>query len=346
MRVEDFQYELPPELIARYPLSERTMSRLFCLDKNTGHCEDKQFQDLVDLIKPGDLIVFNDTRVIPARILGEKATGGKVEVLVERILDPHSVLAHIKSNKSPKEGTQLKLAGQLDATVTGREGDLFTVDFHSEKSVLAWLERIGQVPLPPYVQREPDDSDNTRYQTVFAKNDGAVAAPTAGLHFDEPMMRAIVEKGVDTAFVTLHVGAGTFQPVRVENIKEHKMHSEFIEVSQDVSDKIMDTKETGGRIIAVGTTTVRALETAALKTGQVQPYRGETEVFIYPGFKFNCIDALVTNFHLPLSTLLMLVSAFAGYDHMMAAYEHAIQRKYRFYSYGDAMFIADFEGVK
>ncbi len=344
MHIDDFDYDLPPELIARFPLAERSLSRLLCLNRRTGCCEDKQFADIISLIKLGDLIIFNDTRVIPARILGEKESGGKVELMIERVLGTHRVLTQIKASKSPKIGTTLKLAGQLDATVVDREGEMYIVDFLSDKSVLAWLERIGQIPLPPYVQREADESDKIRYQTVYAKHEGAVAAPTAGLHFDEPMMRAIVDRGIETAFVTLHVGAGTFQPVRVEKIIEHKMHSEFIEVSQSVVDKIKATQSRGGRVVAIGTTTVRALETAALKTGEVEAFSGETDIFIYPGFKFHCIDALVTNFHLPSSTLLMLVCAFAGYDHVMAAYHHAIERKYRFFSYGDAMFIANFEG--
>lgn len=344
MHIDDFDYDLPPELIARFPLAERTLSRLLCLDKLTGHCEDKQFKDFVDLIRPGDLIIFNDTRVIPARILGEKETGGKIELMIERVLGTHQVLTQIKASKSPKIGSRLHLAGQLDATVVEKSGDMFIVDFHSDKSVLAWLERIGQIPLPPYVQREAQESDKTRYQTVYAKHEGAVAAPTAGLHFDEPMMRVIIDRGIETAFVTLHVGAGTFQPVRVQNIVEHKMHREYIEVTQSVVDKIKDAKSRGGRVIAIGTTTVRALESACLKTGEVEVFSGETDIFIYPGFKFQCIDALVTNFHLPSSTLLMLVCAFAGYDHVMAAYEHAIEKKYRFFSYGDAMFIAKFEG--
>lgn len=344
MHIDEFDYELPPELIARFPLAERTLSRLLCLDKVTGDCEDKQFKDFVDLIRPGDLIIFNDTRVIPARILGEKETGGKVELMIERVLGTHRVLTQIKASKTPKIGSQIHLSGQLNATVVEKAGEMYIVDFHSDKSVLEWLERIGQIPLPPYVQREAEDSDKTRYQTVYAKHEGAVAAPTAGLHFDEPMMRAIVDRGIDTAFVTLHVGAGTFQPVRVQNIVEHKMHREYIDVSQCVVDKIKATKARGGRVIAIGTTTVRALESACLNTGMVEAFSGETDIFIYPGFKFRCIDALITNFHLPSSTLLMLVCAFAGYDHVMAAYQHAIEKKYRFFSYGDAMFIAKFEG--
>lgn len=344
MHIDDFDYELPPELIARFPLAERTLSRLLCLDKVTGICEDKQFKDIVDLIRPGDLIIFNDTRVIPARILGEKETGGKIELMIERVLGTHRVLTQIKASKSPKIGSQIHLAAQLNATVVEKSGEMYIVDFHSDKSVLEWLERIGQIPLPPYVQREAEESDKTRYQTVYAKHEGAVAAPTAGLHFDEPMMRAIVDRGIETAFVTLHVGAGTFQPVRVQNIVEHKMHREYIEVSQSVVDKIKAAKARGGRVIAIGTTTVRALESACLNTGMIEAFSGETDIFIYPGFKFRCIDALVTNFHLPSSTLLMLVCAFAGYDQVMAAYQHAIEKKYRFFSYGDAMFIAKFEG--
>lgn len=344
MHIEDFNYQLPPELIARFPLAERTLSRLLCLDKKTGRCVDNQFVDFVNLIKPGDLIIFNDTRVIPARIFGEKESGGKIELMIERIMSSHQVLTQIKASKSPKVGSTLKLAGQLNATVVAKERDMYIVEFHGEKTVLDWLESIGRVPLPPYMQRESDESDKIRYQTVYAKYEGAVAAPTAGLHFDEPMMQTIVERGIDTAYLTLHVGAGTFLPVRVENILEHKMHQEYFEISSAVAKKIKATKAAGRRIIAIGTTTVRALETASLRTGEVEPYSGETDIFIYPGFRFKCIDALVTNFHLPSSTLLMLVSAFAGYEHVMAAYKHAIEKKYRFFSYGDAMFIANFEG--
>ncbi|MDH5301876.1 MAG: tRNA preQ1(34) S-adenosylmethionine ribosyltransferase-isomerase QueA [Gammaproteobacteria bacterium] len=341
MQLSDFQFDLPDELIAQRPAAERQGSRLLKLDKISGEIADLQFRDIFDLIQPNDLLVFNDTRVIPARLFGQKDSGGAVEVLVERILNEHEVLAHTRASKSPKPGRKLILEGELEAEVLGRDGDLFHLKFLGERSVLEQLEAKGRIPLPPYMEREADDDDKVRYQTVFAREPGAVAAPTAGLHFDENMIARLKQKGVHTAFVTLHVGAGTFQPVRVDNVHEHKMHAERIHVSAETVDAIRATKARGGRVIAVGTTVVRSLESAAqAHGGELKPFEGDTEIFIFPGYEFKVIDALVTNFHLPGSTLLMLVSAFCSREKMLAAYEHAVRERYRFFSYGDAMLIA------
>ena len=344
MRVTDFSFELPDELIARYPTAERTASRLLTLDGNSGHLADKHFMDLIDMINPGDLMVFNNTRVIPARLFGQKATGGKLEVLVERILDDKSILAHVRSSKSPKENTIINLDGGYQMQMVARHDALFELKLLSELTILEVLEAVGHMPLPPYIDRPDEDADKERYQTVYNKTPGAVAAPTAGLHFDDGVMTALKAKGVNTAFVTLHVGAGTFQPVRVDDVLKHKMHSEWVNVSQDVVDLIKATKAAGKRVIAVGTTSVRSLESAAqasLKAGnnEIAAFTGDTEIFIYPGYEFQVVDAMVTNFHLPESTLIMLVSAFAGFDHVIAAYHHAVEQKYRFFSYGDAMFV-------
>jgi len=347
MRRTDFTFELPEELIAQVPVTERTASRLLVLEGETGICEDKLFTDLIDFLKDDDLLVFNNTQVIPARLHGKKASGGKIEVLIERIVDEHTVLAHIRASKSPKPGTELLFGQDIHAVVTGREGDLFIVDFsHNKKSVLEILNLIGHMPLPPYIQREDESFDQERYQTVYAEKPGAVAAPTAGLHFDKKMLQLLSEKGIEQVHVTLHVGAGTFQPVRVDNLNDHHMHKEWIELTQDNCDKINKAIELGRRIIAVGTTSVRCLESAALfsgmfedKSAMLKPYTGETDIFITPGYEFKVIDALVTNFHLSESTLLMLVSAFAGYENIKKAYQHAIKEKYRFFSYGDAMFL-------
>ncbi|WP_394176935.1 tRNA preQ1(34) S-adenosylmethionine ribosyltransferase-isomerase QueA [Thalassotalea litorea] len=342
-RVSDFAFELPDELIARYPQAERTASRLMTLDGNSGAISHKTFTHVIDMLNPGDLLVFNNTRVIPARMFGSKASGGKVEVLVERILDQHRVLAHIRASKSPKPGAKLLLEGKVDATMVARHGALFELQIDGEQSVLEVLEEIGHMPLPPYIDRPDEESDKERYQTVYNEKPGAVAAPTAGLHFDEALLEKIQDKGVQLAFVTLHVGAGTFQPVRVENIDEHVMHSEYVEVSPEVITQIQQTKANGKRVIAVGTTSVRSLESAAkfhLDKGQpLAEFYGDTDIFITPGFEFNVVDCLITNFHLSESTLLMLVSAFSGYDHMMQAYQEAVTEKYRFFSYGDAMFL-------
>ncbi|WP_150303252.1 tRNA preQ1(34) S-adenosylmethionine ribosyltransferase-isomerase QueA [Pseudomonas saliphila] len=336
MRVSDFQFDLPDDLIARHPLAERRGSRLLCLDGPSGELQHRQFVDLLEFLRPGDLMVFNNTRVIPARLFGRKETGGQLEILIERVLDSHRVLAHVRSSKSPKPGTKILLDGDAQAEMLGRHDALFELAFN--EPVLPLLERVGHMPLPPYIDRPDETADRERYQTVYAQREGAVAAPTAGLHFDNQLLDAIAEKGVETAQVTLHVGAGTFQPVRVERIEEHHMHTEWLEVSQAVVDAVNACKARGGRVIAVGTTSVRSLETAA-RDGELKPFSGDTDIFIYPGRPFHVVDALVTNFHLPESTLLMLVSAFAGFAQTMAAYHAAIAERYRFFSYGDAMFI-------
>ena len=338
MKRSSFSFDLPAHLIADMPMSERTSSRLLKLDGETGSTEDLGFRDVLSLIHPGDLLVFNDTRVIPARLFAQKATGGKLEVLVERVLSDDSVLAHIRSSKSPKEGSLIKFPDEssAQAEMVGREGALFKLVFN--QSVLPLLDRIGHMPLPPYIERSDTEDDKERYQTVYNRAPGAVAAPTAGLHFDEALLAELAAKGVDTAFVTLHVGAGTFQPVRVDDIETHDMHSEWVEVSESVVAAVEQTKARGGRVIAVGTTSVRSLESAA-QSGQLKPMRDDTSIFIYPGKSFNVVDALITNFHLSESTLIMLVSAFAGYNFTMNAYQHAIAEEYRFFSYGDAMFI-------
>ncbi|RDE18426.1 tRNA preQ1(34) S-adenosylmethionine ribosyltransferase-isomerase QueA [Motiliproteus coralliicola] len=340
MRVDDFHFELPDELIARHPAEQRTGSRLLCVDGDSGELIHRGFADILELVEPGDLLVFNDTRVIPARMFGNKSTGGKIEMLVERVVDAHNALVHIRSSKAPKPGAELLLEGQLEAEVTGRQGALFEVRFKGERSLLSWLDEIGHMPLPPYMDREDHESDRERYQTVYNRVPGAVAAPTAGLHFDEALLQTLRDKGVELGFVTLHVGAGTFQPVKVETVTEHQMHSEYIEVSEQVCEQVRACHARGGRVIGVGTTSVRSLESAAMKHGgELAAYSGETDIFIYPGYEFRVIDCLVTNFHLPQSTLLMLVSAFAGQQHILNAYQEAVAQKYRFYSYGDAMFL-------
>ena len=336
MRVADFHFELPETLIARHPLAERRGSRLLVLDDPSGAPKHKAFADLLDYVNPGDLLVFNNTRVIPARLFGQKASGGKLEILIERVLDQHRVLAHVRSSKSPKAGSLIHIEGGGEAQMLARHDALFELCFVDE--VLPLLDRVGHMPLPPYIDRPDEAADRERYETVYAQRAGAVAAPTAGLHFDQQMLDSLREKGVETAFVTLHVGAGTFQPVRVERIEDHHMHSEWLEVSQAVVDAVAACKSRGGRVVAVGTTSVRSLETAAL-SGELQPYCGDTDIFIFPGYQYRVVDALVTNFHLPESTLLMLVSAFAGYAQTMAAYSAAVEQQYRFFSYGDAMFI-------
>ncbi|MCL6269040.1 tRNA preQ1(34) S-adenosylmethionine ribosyltransferase-isomerase QueA [Sansalvadorimonas sp. 2012CJ34-2] len=338
MRVSDFHFELPDELIARYPMPERSASRLLVLDSETGKPVHRTFRDIIDYLKPGDLLVLNNTRVIPARLFGQKETGGKIEVLVERVLDERRVLAHVRSSKSPKPGTRLLLEGGLEAMMVERQDALFLLEFAGEEPVVHQLEQHGHMPLPPYITREDELADRERYQTVYGTEKGAVAAPTAGLHFDDELFALLKEKGVETAFVTLHVGAGTFQPVRVDKIEDHHMHSEYLEVSEEVVERVKQTKANGGRIIAVGTTSVRSLETAA-QSGKLKPFAGETEIFIYPGYEYQVVDCLITNFHLPESTLLMLVSAFAGYNEIMNAYREAIDERYRFFSYGDAMLL-------
>ncbi|ELR65274.1 S-adenosylmethionine:tRNA ribosyltransferase-isomerase [Photobacterium marinum] len=345
MQVSDFHFDLPDELIARYPQPERTASRLLQLTGDTGEVQHKGFKDILDLVQPGDLLVFNNTRVIPARIFGRKASGGKLEVLVERMLDDKSILAHVRCSKSPKPGTELLLGenDEYQAEMVARHDALFEIRFNSDKTVLEILEDVGHMPLPPYIDRPDEDADKERYQTVYNAKPGAVAAPTAGLHFDEEILAAIKAKGASFAFVTLHVGAGTFQPVRVDSIEDHHMHAEYVEVPEEVVAAINETKSSGGRVIAVGTTSVRSLESAAqdaVKKGtELKPFFGDTDIFIFPGYEFQLVDVLVTNFHLPESTLIMLVSAFAGYEHTMNAYRQAVENKYRFFSYGDSMFV-------
>ena len=338
MKKSDFNYHLPAALIAQKPLAERDASRLLCMDRDSGQIADRQFTDLINLIHERDLLVFNDTRVIPARLFGKKQSGGKVEILIERILDDRHAIAHVKASKSPKPGTLIELDEGYQCEVQGRADDLFELEF-SGANLLTLLEQIGHIPLPPYITRADDESDLTRYQTIFAREAGAVAAPTAGLHFDLSLMNKIKAKGVPTTFVTLHVGSGTFQPVRVENLSEHVMHKEYFAVSQETVAAVRQARDRGGRVIAIGTTAVRALESAS-KSGRLEPGFGDTDLFITPGYQFKSVDAMLTNFHLPESTLLMLVSAFAGYDAIMNAYQHAIGQSYRFFSYGDAMFLS------
>lgn len=342
MKTRDFDYHLPLELIAQYPLPERSGSRLMKVnreDKSVTHCK---FKELLNIVTEKDLLVFNDTKVIPARLVGHKTTGGKVECLVERILTGNRVLAHVRASKPPKVGTSLSLENAINVKVLSRQQDLFELQFDldggSNQSILSILQKYGAIPLPGYIQRIPETIDQERYQTIYAKQAGAVAAPTAGLHFDEPLMDSLIQKGVEMAYVTLHVGAGTFQPVRVETLSDHKMHREYIEVSREVCDSIDRCKKRNGRVIAVGTTVVRCLETAA-QEGEVRAAQGETDLFIYPGYKFRCVDALITNFHLPKSSLLMLVSAFGGFEFIQRLYREAIEQQYRFFSYGDAMII-------
>ena len=337
LSLSDFDYHLPSELIAQVPAAVRSTSRLLHIDGN-GHQQDLGFGDLVSLLTPKDLLVLNDTRVIQARLLGKKATGGTVEVLVERITDDNQALAHVRASKSPGPGTVLTLAQTVSATVLGRSDDLFVLQF--DRPVLDALAQYGAVPLPPYITHQPDAQDIERYQTVYAREPGAVAAPTAGLHFDQEMFERLDALGVKRVFVTLHVGAGTFQPVRDNNLDTHIMHAERYTVPQTTMDAIAQTRASGGRVIAVGTTSVRALESAAqTQPALATPQSGDTRLFITPGFRYQVVDAMVTNFHLPQSTLLMLVAAFIGLDNMKAAYQHAIAQRYRFFSYGDAMFL-------
>lgn len=338
LTLKDFHYDLPAELIARYPSAQRTASRLLCLEGTTGQIAHRQFNDVIDLLEPGDLLVMNNTKVIPARLFGHKESGGKIEILIERLLDNNTVLAHVRASKTPKPGTKILLDKNITVEVLDKRDDLFHLQFPHDQSVLTILDTIGHIPLPPYIARPDENSDHERYQTVYAKHPGAVAAPTAGLHFDEPLLQKLSAKGIELAFVTLHVGAGTFQPVRTQTIHEHVMHAEHVEVSAELCEKIKTTQAKGKRVVAVGTTSVRCLETAA-ESGAIKPFTGDTKIFIYPGFKFNCVDALITNFHLPESTLLMLVSAFAGYENIMRAYQEAIKNHYRFFSYGDAMWL-------
>jgi S-adenosylmethionine:tRNA ribosyltransferase-isomerase len=338
MQVKDFHFELPEELIARYPLEQRSASRLLCVDGKSGALEHRIFSDLVELLEPGDLLVFNDTRVIPARLFGQKESGGKVELLIERVTGENEALAHVRSSRSPRPGTRLQLEGGIEAVVTGRRENLFELRFEIDGHLVEALEQFGHMPLPPYMKREDQLCDRERYQTVYNRKPGAVAAPTAGLHFDEPLLQRLAAMGVEQTFVTLHVGAGTFQPVKVDRIEDHHMHAEYIEVSPEACEAVRAARARGNRVVAVGTTSVRCLESAS-RGGEIAPFYGDTDIFIYPGYEFVSVDALITNFHLPESTLLMLVSAFAGYEHMMNAYRTAVAERYRFFSYGDAMFL-------
>ena len=351
MKLSDFDYDLPEQLIAHYPLEERSGSRLLCLDRNSGAVEHRAFQDILHMITAQDLLVFNDTQVLPARLLGKrKDTGGAVEVLIERLLPDNEAIAHVKISNARHPGLRLLLSSPqgdhiLEAEILSREGSFYHLRFFCGEPLVDALGKVGHIPLPTYINRADETLDESRYQTVYAKNPGAVAAPTAGLHFDDALLDALKAKSIEMAFVTLHVGSGTFQPVRVDDVQDHKMHSEWVSVPAEVCAQVDACHERGGRVIAVGTTSVRSLESAAMKADRssaksgLQPYEGETDIFIYPGYQFQLIDAMITNFHLPRSTLMMLISAFAGREHVMAAYQTAIDQRYRFFSYGDAMFI-------
>lgn len=338
MRTQDFDFYLPSELIAQYPAEKRSGSRLLHLDGQSGNLTDSNFVALTQWLNPNDLIVFNDTRVIKARLFGHKVTGGAIEVMIERALNDHEALAQVRASRAPKAGAKLILEGNVEAVVIGRDDDLFHLRFLNDAPIYDLLEQYGHLPLPPYIAHAAESEDESRYQTVYAKHAGAVAAPTAGLHFDEAMLANIQAMGVMTAYITLHVGAGTFQPVKVDEISAHKMHSERYHIPEATLALIAQTKQKGGRVLAVGTTALRALESAA-QTGVLKAGNAETNIFITPGYQFRVVDRLLTNFHLPKSTLMMLVSAFAGHAHIMRAYQHAVQQQYRFFSYGDAMLI-------
>lgn len=341
LTLSDFDFPLPPELIAQTALPDRSASRLLVVQRDdsdgAARLIDRAFTDIVDYLRPGDLLVFNDTRVIKARFFGHKASGGKIEVLVERVQDEHTVLAQVRASKTPPEGSTLRLADAFDVVVGPRVDQFFTLRF--PEPALDLIERFGRLPLPPYIEHDPDAYDESRYQTVYARNPGAVAAPTAGLHFDDALFARLDGMGVRRAFLTLHVGAGTFQPVRTENVAEHKMHSEWYAISDELAQAVRETRAAGGRVIAVGTTSLRALESAAAADGTLAAGSGDTDIFITPGYRFRLVDALITNFHLPKSTLLMLVSALAGIEPIRAAYRHAVAQRYRFFSYGDAMLL-------
>ncbi|OHX16032.1 tRNA preQ1(34) S-adenosylmethionine ribosyltransferase-isomerase QueA [Chromobacterium amazonense] len=336
MQLSDFDYHLPEALIAQHPPAVRGASRLLHVDGMT--LSDLTFADFPSRLQAGDLLVFNDTRVIRARLFGEKASGGKVEALIERVLDDHTALAHVRASKSPKPGSRLIFAGRWEAEMVERHDSMFKLHFLAEENVYDILEASGKLPLPPYIERSAEQDDDERYQTVYAREQGAVAAPTAGLHFTDDMLATLQAQGIATAFVTLHVGAGTFQPVKVDNVAEHKMHSEIYDIPQSTVDAVAAARARGGRVVAIGTTSVRALESAA-QHGELKAGCGETDIFITPGYRFRVVDRLLTNFHLPKSTLLMLVSAFAGYDEIFHAYRHAVEQQYRFFSYGDAMLL-------
>ncbi len=338
MKKSDFDFHLPPELIAQAPLPERSASRLLLLDVERQTLQDRLFRDLPGLLRAGDLLIFNDTRVLPARLYGRKESGGAVEILLERVTGAHEAIAQLGVSKKPKEGGRIELADGSHAVVLGRDGPFFRLRFESTEPLERLLRRLGEMPLPPYIERHADAADMERYQTVYAREPGAVAAPTAGLHFDEATLATLRAQGVEFGYVTLHVGAGTFQPVRSEDIKDHQMHREWLNVGAGLVEQVRKTRARGGRVIAVGTTVVRALESAS-RDGQLMPFAGETQIFIFPGYRFSSIDGLITNFHLPQSTLLMLVSALAGREFVLEAYRHAVEQRYRFFSYGDAMMI-------
>ncbi len=338
MKKSDFDFELPPELIAQAPLPERSASRMLLLDVAGRSLQDRMFRELPDFLRPGDLLVFNDTRVLPARLYGRKESGGAVEILIERVTGAHEATVQLGVSKKPKEGSRIELADGSHAVVLGRDEGFFRLHFEAPEPLEKLLLRLGEMPLPPYIERRADASDMERYQTVFAREPGAVAAPTAGLHFDEAMLDELRRRGIEFGYVTLHVGAGTFQPVRTDELKDHRMHREWLNVGAHLIGQIRRTRANGGRVIAVGTTVVRALESAS-KDGVLHPFAGETQIFIFPGYRFSSIDGLLTNFHLPQSTLLMLVSALAGRETILDAYRHAVEQGYRFFSYGDAMLI-------
>jgi S-adenosylmethionine:tRNA ribosyltransferase-isomerase len=341
MQLNDFNFDLPPDLIARYPLEKRSASKLLCIDQHNNLPVHRQFSALIDLVEEGDLLIFNDTRVIPARLIGRKETGGQVEVLVERILDDQHMLAQVRASKALRLGSKLFFGKNHSLEVADRIQQFYKLRSHETYPILELIESIGQIPLPPYMQRTPNESDIQRYQTVYAKHKGSVAAPTAGLHFDDELLQQLKEKNIQMGYLTLHIGAGTFAPIRVDDIHQHKMHAEYFDISPELCAQIQATKARAKRVIAVGTTSLRALETAS-QSGQIAPYRGETSIFIYPGYQFRCVDTLITNMHLPRSTLLILVCAFGGFDKVMRAYREAVKQSYRFYSYGDAMWI---EGI-
>ncbi len=338
MKKSDFHFDLPSDLIAQAPLPERSASRLLLVPPGATPFEDRTVRDLPALLESGDLLVFNDTRVIPARLYGQKATGGRVEILIERLLPDNEARAQIGASKSPKPGSRIALDGGGEAEVLGRDGEFYRLRFEVGEGLESWLLHAGRLPLPPYIRREPGQDDLERYQTVFAREIGAVAAPTAGLHFDAALLDALRARGVEFGHVTLHVGAGTFQPMRADDLRDHRMHSEWLNVGAELVAQIRHTRARGGRVVAVGTTVVRALE-SAMRDGDLQPFAGETQIFIFPGYRIRSVDAMLTNFHLPESTLLMLVSAFAGKDRVFEAYAHAVREGYRFFSYGDAMLL-------
>ncbi|MBC7787248.1 MAG: tRNA preQ1(34) S-adenosylmethionine ribosyltransferase-isomerase QueA [Methylophilaceae bacterium] len=338
MQTQDFDFDLPSALIAQYPTTKRSASRMLRLNGQSGKLQDSLFSELPDYLEAGDLMILNDTRVIKARLFGIKSSGGAIEVLIERVIDEHHALAQIRASCAPKAGNRIILSDAFEVEVLDREDDLFRLHFLNDTTVLDLLERHGALPLPPYIEHKANASDNERYQTVFSKNLGAVAAPTAGLHFDDPILDLLKQRGVNIAYLTLHVGAGTFQPVRVDDISQHKMHSELYSIPIETVELIKKTKLAGKKVTAIGTTALRALESAA-QLGEIKAGNSETNIFITPGYQFRVVDRLFTNFHLPKSTLLMLVSAFAGFEHTKNAYQYAINQQYRFFSYGDAMLI-------